>query len=226
MPNNRSIDSTGLTIPIGPHWQGIAYQWSEKNGKTYKYSGTLEQSSQDIYLDAEVSIIAKKCAALLILRPIHTFIKTCYHLSLFGVGLEIWHTLKGKQTAAHCFKNSVKSVADIVRTPLYGIVLTVLAVVAVIIYPFASHQMYNLRKIMGKIELSLFWGNQHARGIPILAPCFQPIVNLKTIATHPRYEKRSDEDTLYQATATATQIALNNLARKRTLKIREKFKAF
>ncbi len=223
--NNNTTDNSGYTIPICDNWQGIAYQWNEKNGKTYRYSATLETSSQDIYLDTNTFLIFKKCAALLVLRPTHTVMKTLYHFTLIGVGVEIWHALKGTQTAGECTKNSLKSLADIVRTPLYGIVLTVLAVAAVVVYPFASHQLYNFRKVMGKIELSLVWGNVHPKGLPILAPCFQPIANLETIASHKRY-KKTYEDTFYDLKATAIVHALNNLARARTLKIREKFKAY
>lgn len=92
--NNNAIDNSGIqTISICHNWQGVAYQWNEKNGKTYRYSAILEKSPQDIYLDTNTSILFKKCAALLILRPLHTVIKTLYHFTLIGVGVEIWYTL-------------------------------------------------------------------------------------------------------------------------------------
>ena len=81
---------------------------------------------------------------------------------------------------------------DIVRTPIYGVALTVLAVVGFILGLFGSEKIYDLRLLMGKIEQSLNWGKPHTTWT--LAPCFQPS-DLNQIDTI--WGSRSFDDTSY-----------------------------
>jgi hypothetical protein len=81
---------------------------------------------------------------------------------------------------------------DIVRTPIYGIVLTALAIVGLILGLFDSEKIYDLRLFMGKIEQSLNRGEKHTEWT--LAPCFQPgdLNNIDTI-----WGKTEFKDTTY-----------------------------
>jgi hypothetical protein len=92
------------------------------------------------------------------------------------IALEILKFYNDEQTSKECFDNSVKSLADIVRTPVYGVVLTVISLAGVIAIPFSPNLAYDVREVYGNVEQSLNWGIRRTE--TTLARCFQPICNI------------------------------------------------
>lgn len=216
--NKLEPDHSSYLKELSPRWGELTYGWQDNQGNRFTYVSSVELATKDIYGDGSSFIIAKKCAALILVRPIHTLVMTLYHATLLGVGHHLWHYAAGNQDGTSCIKNCAKSLADIIRTPLYGIVLTVLAAVSALSYPLIKDRIFDLRTVMGKIEQSLFWGERHASAT--LAHCFQPMANLNTIADHHRWKIEQD-CIAYPADATPTEKALANLAHAHTLKLND-----
>ena len=81
--------------------------------------------------------------------------------------------------------------------------MTIVVLVGVIIGPLAPHKLYDLRAMAGHLEKTL---NRESETWT-LAPCFQPIANLKSIDK----DKYIKDDTVYDQEDTLK--GLNNLAR-------------
>lgn len=146
-------------------------------------------------------------------RPFFGLIKTAYHLCLpFSIPVEIFKAImEGKQRnesaseiATAAWRNVKHSLADIIRTPLYTIAMTIVHLAAVCIGLFAPHKLYDLRELAGRLENALNRGEDNWW---TLAPCFQPIGNLMNIHKA-KYQK---EDTEYEEEPVLH--GFNNLAR-------------
>lgn len=172
-------------------WGKIICVWDEvkNDGQNlhHIYSATINLNNGDLYLDCRRRKIWAKCAVLTIGQPIKIAIKTGYHLSMIPVAKEIFKTLKGKQTKKELCINCAKSLADTVRTPLYGVALTITSLAAMIAIPFRPNLAYDFREAYGKIEQSLHWGVKHDKGT--LSLCFQPIFNIDSNKSHYAMDK-------------------------------------
>lgn len=163
-------------------WGRIICKWTEKkDGKelNHVFSAAVHLPTGDLYLDCRKRKIFTKNVALLVARPLHTTVKTLYHASLAGVVWQVYKAATGKQTKKEALKKSFKSLADIVRTPIYGTAMTITAIASVAIAPFAPNKLYDLRRLQGRIEQDLNWGVKF-RGKPLwntLAICFQSSFN-------------------------------------------------
>jgi len=138
-------------------WAWENFTWTELNGNTNSYPVYLNRETNEYFDGDRIALITAKCAELIFARPLHTACKTAYHLL----------ALRNPSTA-------LKHLADVVRTPIYGILLTALAIVGLVLGLFGSDKIYDLRLLMGKIEQSLNWGEKQTSWT--LAPCFQPEV--------------------------------------------------
>lgn len=158
------------------------------------YRPILNRESGTLYTDNKITFVGKKCFGLLFARPAHAVIKTLYHICLpISIPREIYLAVKKEAEAQKGKQRNIpllilagiigclKNFADIFCTPLYGVVLTLCALVGVILGLLHSEKIYDLRAIAGKIELSLLWGDK--KSIWMLAPCFQETVNLKDLET-------------------------------------------
>ena len=160
-------------------WGRIVCNWHEKVGDKdlqHVFTASIDLKTGDIYLDCRKRKLFAKHLTLAFARPLHTAVRTLYHLSLAGVITNVYKAAVGKQTAKQAFTHSVKSLADIVRTPVYGTALTIVNIAAVAITPFSPSKLYDLRKLHGKIEQQLNWGEKQTGWT--LALCFQSGFNV------------------------------------------------
>ena len=161
-------------------WGRIVCTWDEKktDGPSIKhiFTATVDLKTGDVYMDCSKKKLWTKNVALACARPIHTVAKTLYHLSMAGVARQIYKAATGKKTKTEALKKSIRQIADIVRTPAYGVAMTVVNIAAAAIIPFSADKAYDLRNLHGRIEQSLNWGKKHTGWT--LALCFQSGFNI------------------------------------------------
>ena len=222
----------------------LNYQWEEriaaKNSTsrtvTHIYQAVLNTETLELYHQDSNSFLFVKCCLMTLIRPLHTLLKTSYHLMLpLSLPVEIYKAISAGQKekksspaiAWQAVVYSGRSLADIVRTPLCGIALETLVIVGALLaaasaiaHPSCTRGLYWLRATAAKVELWLNWQNQahwmHCR-VPgqqhkagwILAPCFQPL-SLMSL----KYWNTVQTDTLYPYPDDALQVGLTNYVRK------------
>src|SRR5262249_48211820 len=149
--------------------------WKEKGtGFTHIYAPVVNIQTGEIYLDCSKKKIYAKIVIQTLLRPFLSVIKTAYHLAIpISIIHIIYTTIQERKKydrreaciLENCIKNSLKSIADIVRTPVYGVAIIIVGIAIIIIGPFAPNTLYTSREILGKLMKSLYW----SVGAPI--PC-------------------------------------------------------
>lgn len=218
--NNVHLEDTSL-----PDWKMITYGFRKipdvNNSEvpfSKVYSDPINMDTGDIYINKKEKNMFEVNAALILGRPLKTVLKTAYHLCLpISIPYEIYDTIQRERAREklhpeepkanlykECTISVIKSLADIVRTPLYGIVLTVLHVAGAILYFIKPEKMNDVRAIAGKVDLSLSWGRKDR----CLPECYQSMGNLMTV--HKRGYKIEGVD--YSEAQNDTQIGLINFA--------------
>jgi hypothetical protein len=200
-------------------WGHLICKWHEKksNGKqlVHTYAFCIDRQEWGLYLDCRPVKIFAKCLAQLIARPFHIAVKTIYHLSMIPIFYEIAQTYRGLQSKQECLKNSMRSLADIIRTPLYGLAMIVTSIAMLVISPFAPESLFTGRMLLGKIEQKACWDEIHTPWT--LAKCFQPF----SMSSLDHYGHRDySEDTIYTSDDPLEK-QLTNFARKRILFLRK-----
>lgn len=207
-----------------PRWGRLLCTWHEKRSDdsivSHHYAACIDQERWGIYIDCRPRKIFVKCIAQLFLRPFHILIKTIYHLSMGPIFFEKDQSLNQSQTKSNHWKNAVKSLADIIRTPLYGIIHMIASVAALIIGMASPEQIYTERAKLGSIEEAANRGEK--RTAWTLAPCFQPFP--MTILEKYDYEK-SLIDTHYENND-PLEMQLANFARRCIRLMRKKCDVF
>lgn len=203
-------------------WGHLVCKWDQKKGNNRVisniYAACMNLENGDLYLDDDRKLIWFKSVLLTIGRPLHTiFAKTLYHALGIGIGIEVFHTVRGKQDKKQCLNNCVRELKDIIRTPLYGLAMTVVNIATVILSPFHPTVTYDLRRTAGKLEKDLLWGDTDSNWI--LAPCFQPNANIQQIRN--KYNRRVFEDTAYSNPLNPITVRITNFARAQILHLDE-----
>ena len=157
-------------------WTWEDFSWTECNGAAHAYPVYLNHGTKEYFNGDRVAIITAKCAGLIFARPLHTAYKTLYHILILPIML-----LRDPGSLTN-------HLIDIVLTPIYGIILTALAIVGLVLGLFGSEKIYDLRLLMGKIEQSLNRGEKYTS--LTLAPCFQPgdLNSIDTVWGEKRFE--------------------------------------
>lgn len=194
------------------------------------YNDHVDLSTNDLYNGLSMNKIGMIFGIMILGRPINTICKTLYHICipisipreirLANLQSSVDRKTRDLQEPNFCWisaKAVMKSLVDIVRTPLYGIVLTIISIVGTIAFFVSPNELKQIRKWHGKLEISLHWGNKHR----CLVECFTPIDNLNKISR--RNETFSDIATVkvntqtfqYNEKTPAEIKGLGNLAHKR-----------
>jgi hypothetical protein len=166
---------TNIPNGLGEITYGIT---SEK--KNVDITDEVDLTTFDLYMKDTDDRIGKIFFSMILVRPLKTIIKTMYHLCLpISIPREIYISiLRDNKSNINYLKLAInatgKTVVDIIRTPLYGIVLTIVAVCGSLAFFVKKDSLKNLRKLHGQIELSLHWGNKFR----CLVECFLPKDNL------------------------------------------------
>jgi hypothetical protein len=163
-------------------YKRIICRWKESKALQHEYHACINTQTGDIYLDCRRRKILAKHLTLSFLRPLHTVIKTVWHASIIApLAVEIYKVAKGKQTVKELGINTLKSLADIVRTPLYGIAITITHIAAVILGCASPNTLYKTREIAGKLERDLLRVERiFDGGMWVVAPCFSPMRSILT----------------------------------------------
>lgn len=169
----------------------IVCVWNESQGTqtlVHKYALVVNTKNGDIYLDCRKRKIFAKNLCLNLARPLHSVAKTAWHASCIPAVRELCRYSRKKKNGKECLKRSAQSMADIVRTPLYGAAMVTTQLAGAII----PRVGYHTRKITGKLDLSLNRTDADTGSPWILAPCFCPLDNIATIHKQARPKKWSD----------------------------------
>ncbi len=181
----------------------------------HKCAFSLDLFTGNIYLDCRKRKIWMKCAALTIGTPLLGYLKTLYHLFFpLSIPLEIFKTVQHglqqqhtkKQIAYEVLRDVARNTVDAIRTPLYTVALTIVALAAVCIGIFVPYQLYQFRWIFENIENNLNWNKNELAWN--MVPCFHFYNNVMSIGQDYSYTKA---DTVYDQNPTLK--GLNNLAR-------------
>lgn len=199
-------------------WGRVICQWHEKKtDHKHLFIPLINLETGEMYLDCSKKKIYAKFIAHTLIRPLHIFLKTIYHAAfVISIPLAIIETIfQGKKDHPEyqeifysCLRNSCRSLADIVRTPLYGIAMMVVSIAALLITPFYPYTIYSMREWIGQLIQSLEWHEiDHYDRDPF--PCFAPIDSL----SEAHFFNKKYDNTYYKTGASAYEIGLNNLAR-------------
>lgn len=166
-------------------YKRIICRWDEVTTSTtqtlhHEYHACINTKTGDIFLDCSRGTIFAKHLTLALLRPIHTLIKTLWHLSIIlPLSSELNKLRKREQTIKDVGINTLKSLADIPRTLFYGSVLTLTHIAAVIAGIVRPNTLYQTREIAGKLERKLLRVNHIKEANSwILSFCFSPMKNI------------------------------------------------
>lgn len=191
---------TTYQVSVRDHerYQRIRIEAEGENEIKHVYAATIDVQTGGIYLDCRKRKIFAKHITLAIFRPIHTVVKTIWHLTVVGpLLLEVGKTIAGHQTAKEGVKNFGHSLADIVRTPYYGLLMTAHHLYAIAEALFSSNNLYESRDRVGALERKLLRVEKITRGgFWKLSPCFSPFMNIATI--HKDYQAWTTADGLQQ----------------------------
>lgn len=192
---------------------------SEENA-THYYAPLIDLKTGKIYLELSKRAIFFRFCAQVLLRPFSTISKTAYHLFLpLSVPFIIQEAIEEKKqngwNKTKTFKYGsvqiAKSIVDIVRTPFYGTILTIMSIATICFYLFNKGAIYRLLIVAGKMEKRLYWNRFHAPGT--LFHCFQPDTSVQKLQN--RWKNHHNlQDTVYLNDNPTDLAALSNYARK------------
>lgn len=138
-------------------YKRLPCRWKNKTNAIFSYHATVNIKTGDLYIDCRRRKIFVKQVAALFIRPLHT----CFAKTLWEIGALIPRLLMNTYGLAKKEINfttfatrSVTAFTDIVRTPLYGIALTVCHLFSAAMGLLAPNTLYYTREITGNLELA------------------------------------------------------------------------
>lgn len=208
----KAVDHFTTFVEQNPNWKEqfrVVKRDSERfqrilcackvNGFDHNYWATIDTKTGGIYLDCTRRKIFAKSVALAIVRPIHTVIKTIWHLTIFLPMIESairnyklyrkeTNPAKQEELKSKLFyqflTDNWHSFADIFRTPVYGFAMTMTYLAGVTAALFNPNALYYTRLAGGTLEYQLLRAKDwREAGFWKLSPCFSPF---KNIAQHPQ----------------------------------------
>lgn len=184
----------------------------------------------NIYNTDSKIILYFKFFLSLIARPVHLIVKTGYHLLFIGVFRAIADHAKNKKAekaalvdpnvklskkpedkaAGSLGQRVVRSLVDIVRTPLYELIMIIVTLTALITAPFCPTLLYDFRAFTGHLTKELFWGAKY--DMPVnLTPCMYRIGNIMDFEKNASLQRPDKDDKVVYADPTnPTLVALDN----------------
>jgi hypothetical protein len=111
--------------------------------------------------------------------------------------------------------------ADIVRTPLYGVAMTIVNLTALIFGLLAPETLYDFREVTGKLVQSLYRKKDF---VDDLFACFQPLTNLKDIGKE--WGEEGKKDTKYPHKVSKELKGMINFSRSQIKYRRENYSPF
>ena len=201
-----------IIYPKNSKWGRLVCKWNEytcyqHHYQTHTYAACVNLEKKALYLDCRPRKIFAKCAAAFIARPAFTLIKTIYHISLVEIPYQLYLTTVGAQPLKKSLIKCAKNIADIVRTPIYGVALMAATLGVMILGVYNPESLYSGREFLGQLEQRANWGE--AQSLWTMAACFQPFP-LDIIES--KYSQFEYEDTFYENSNDPIEIGLANFA--------------
>lgn len=214
-------------------WGQLRCHWTQKTSKGLKdnqFLAVINFKSKKIYIDDEKPILAGKITGLILGTPIlYMIAKTAYHI-LFPLSLahQIYRTVEDakapfddtlgerkkvehvetKDLALRIIKVIAKNFLDIIRTPLYSLAMTIVAIATMILAPFNTDLLYEGRALYGDLLVSSNWGEKENVIFPI---CMMPLADLSDKGKHEKKRYYVKADTVYNGPKGSVIYGVNNL---------------
>lgn len=152
----------------------------EKKILHHEYHACINTQTGELYIDCRKRKILAKHITLALIRPLHTVIKMLWHLTFVGpLAIEIFLWKAKKQTLKDVGINSLKSFADIGRTPFYGSAITITHIAGAIFGIISPNTLYKSRDLVGRLERRLLRVDDIKKAFLFaLVPCFSPLSNI------------------------------------------------
>jgi hypothetical protein len=180
---------------------------------THRYILCIDPQSSyagNLYNEDVKAILYAKFAVSIPWRFVHMGVKTLYHFTLIGVARAIFDGVRKKNPPKAFAQRIVRTVMDIVRTPLYESIMLIVAVTALLTAPFKPTLLYDYRAFTGDLARALFWGRRPA--IPEnLTPCMFRLRNMMDFEKN-RASQKIHKEICYRDLSNATLVGLDNLA--------------
>lgn len=138
-------------------------------------------------------------------RPIHTVGYTLYNLTLVHTAVIIFNGIKDKKPANETLQKVVCSLADIVRTPIYGTAILIVTIAALLSAPFHPTLVYDFRAVIARLNREFGWGEKN--GLHDFTCCFQPHVNIMEYTLN---EQKFIDGILYEDRTNPVLVGLDN----------------
>lgn len=132
----------------------------------------------NIYRNDDKDIIYIKLVGNTLFRPIYFVAKTLSHLLLIETAMIIFK--KPDKYAVQTDKTTrvFRSLADIIRTPIFGVTMTIVSLAGVILSPFYPPLVYEIRATIAALARELNWGEEVKHLKHDFSLCFQPLGNI------------------------------------------------
>lgn len=208
-------------------WGRLVCEWNEFNETkthyvTHLYVAVINFNNGHLWIETTRKIVYMKFF-LQLFRVVHALCKMVYHVFIpISIPCEIYLEMKAckksqEPALGRVIIRIMKSVADILRTPLFELILIAYTITALVITPFQPRWIFPMMERSGQIEKKLYWGQKQAPGT--LAVCFQSNCSIRLLNRkwNTKRNKKGGEiiDTYYtEAEKEPLGIALANYARR------------
>lgn len=168
---NNSYAKSHIFATEGPDckWGRVKAEWMEWDDpvrkityRTHTFSLSINRETGEFYDDCTKKKVYAKMIAFTLTRPFIVFANTLYY-ACFPVAMTLAYRnarkeinkskdqLEESEISARCRQAAFEALADVVRTPLYGIAMTVVSATALIIGPFAPKKLYDFREMENQL---------------------------------------------------------------------------
>lgn len=178
--NPRWQQTYGVYQKDDPVYRRIPCVWAENTKIFHHLHATINVTTGEIYLDCRRRKIFVKNALFIVLRPLITVVKTIWHATLIGPLMVTARAIRSGEMSkkeAACYFGL--SLLDSVRTPIYGLLITITHIIGFITAFLSPNTLYKTREIAGCLERKLLrveniFDSKWAR----FSSCFSPIAHL------------------------------------------------
>jgi len=161
-------------------YKRVVIQWKETEIINHVYHACISTETGDLYFDCSREKLLAKHFSLVFATPLYTYTKTWWHFFTLGpLIFRIIQWTSGNLSDTELATFLEHSFIDIVRTPLYGIALTITHIAAGILYFFDPNLLYKTREVATYLERSMLRvENIEDAGAWALSPCLGPFINI------------------------------------------------
>ena len=173
-----------IITPLSAKWGIIECSYKQReNGKetVYRVPAVINLVNGDLYPKSQTGKIQRECFKVTMMRPLITPVLMSIKIwelfeNILMVGKTFLINPLDHTSTKNYLQKCIRPLVDLVRLPLYGVVLTLISLTGIILSPFHSISAYSIQELYGKVEQSLNWGEKQT--FFTLAPSFQSVFNI------------------------------------------------